>query len=113
MTDKTSNIIPFDPIITQQDRHVMNAHKSGLIWLYGLSGSGKSTLAHQVEARLYQKGIRSYVLDGDNVRRGLNEDLGLSPDSPDLIVETDRYTLDECATRIIQFLNEQRLIILR
>ena len=74
------NIVPFNPIITPQDRHVMNAHKSGLIWFYGLSGSGKSTLAHQVEARLYQTGIRSYVLDGDNVRSGLNADLGLSPE---------------------------------
>jgi len=58
----------------------MNAHKSGLIWFYGFSGSGKSTLANQVEARLYQKGIRTYVLDGDNVRRGLNADLSLSPE---------------------------------
>lgn len=75
-----NNIVPFDPIITQQDRHVMNAHKSGLLWFSGLSGSGKSTLAHQVEAKLYQKGIRSYVLDGDNVRSGLNADLSLSPE---------------------------------
>ena len=74
------NIIPFDPLITQQDRHVMNAHKSGLVWFSGLSGSGKSTLAHQVEAILYQKGIRCYVLDGDNIRRGLNADLSLSPE---------------------------------
>jgi adenylylsulfate kinase len=73
------NIIPFEPIITQQDRHVMNSHKSGLIWFSGLSGSGKSTLTHQVEAQLYQKGVRSYVLDGDNVRKGLNTDLSLSP----------------------------------
>lgn len=77
--DAAPNIVPFDPIITQQDRHVMNAHKSGLVWFSGLSGSGKSTLAHQVEAKLYQKGIRSYVLDGDNVRSGLNADLSLSP----------------------------------
>ncbi|BBO92882.1 adenylyl-sulfate kinase [Desulfosarcina ovata] len=74
------DIVPFDPIITQQDRHVMNAHKSGLVWFSGLSGSGKSTLAHQVEAKLYQKGVRSYVLDGDNVRSGLNADLSLSPE---------------------------------
>lgn len=73
------HIYPYLPIITQQDRHLMNAHGSGLVWFTGLSGSGKSTLAHAVEARLYQMGIRSYVLDGDNVRRGLNADLGLSP----------------------------------
>ena len=77
--EPSKNIVPFEPIITQQDRNVMNAHKSGLIWFTGLSGSGKSTLAHQVEARLYEKGIRSYVLDGDNVRGGINSDLGLSP----------------------------------
>ncbi len=197
------NIIPFEPIITQQDRHVMNSHKSGLIWFSGLSGSGKSTLTHQVEARLYQKGIRCYVLDGDNVRRGLNIDLSLSPEdrkenvrriaevaklmvdagilvfaafiapyeesrrfvrellagwpyfecyvkcaleiceqrdpkglyrrarqgeidnmtgisapfeepcNPDLTVETDRCSLDDCVHKIVNFLNEQRLIILR
>ena len=71
---------PYQGLITQQDRHVLNSHKSGLIWFTGLSGSGKSTLAHAVEARLYQMGIRSYVLDGDNVRRGINRDLGLSPE---------------------------------
>jgi adenylylsulfate kinase len=79
LTPKAQNIVPFQPTITQQDRHIMNAHKSGLIWFTGLSGSGKSTIAHTVETRLYQMGIRSYVLDGDNVRRGLNCDLGLSP----------------------------------
>jgi adenylylsulfate kinase len=201
--DAAPNIVPFDPIITQQDRHIMNAHKSGLVWFSGLSGSGKSTLAHQVEAKLYQKGIRSYVLDGDNVRRGLNSDLDLSPEgrrenvrriaevaklmvdagilvfaafiapyeesrrfvrelmagwsyfecyvkcslevceqrdpkglyrrarqgeirnmtgisapfeepaNPDLVVETDQYVLDACVERVVDFLNQQRLIILR
>jgi len=51
-----------------------------LIWLYGLSGSGKSTLAHSVEAHLHRKGVHCCVLDGDNVRTGLNRDLGLSPE---------------------------------
>jgi adenylylsulfate kinase len=50
------------------------------VWFTGLSGSGKSTLAHAVEGRLYSMGIRSYVLDGDNVRCGINKDLGLSPE---------------------------------
>jgi adenylylsulfate kinase len=73
-----TNITPFDPIITLQEPHAINAHKSGLIWFYGLSGSGKSTLTHHVEACLYQKGIRCYVLGGDNVIRkdfivGLNK----------------------------------------
>lgn len=73
-----SNIHPFESIIKVQDRHTLNNHRSGLLWFTGLSGSGKSTLAHAAEARLYQMGVRSYVLDGDNVRTGLNKDLGLS-----------------------------------
>lgn len=74
------NIFPFESIIKLKDRHVLNRHKSGLLWFTGLSGSGKSTLAHAVEARLHEMGIRCYVLDGDNIRTGLNKDLSLSPD---------------------------------
>jgi adenylylsulfate kinase len=73
-----THIFPFESIIKCDDRHSLNGHRSGLIWFTGLSGSGKSTLAHAVEARLYDMGIRSYVLDGDNVRGGLNKDLDLS-----------------------------------
>jgi adenylylsulfate kinase len=72
-------IFPFQPLIHSPDRHALNGHRSGLLWFTGLSGSGKSTLAHAVEAQLYHRGVRSYVLDGDNVRCGLNSDLGLSP----------------------------------
>lgn len=74
------NFYPFEPTIKCADRHILNRHRSGLLWFTGLSGSGKSTLAHAVEARLFSVGIRSYVLDGDNVRTGLNKDLGLSPE---------------------------------
>ena len=73
-----TNIFPYESIIKCADRHSLNGHRSGLLWFTGLSGSGKSTLAHAVEARLYLAGIRSYVLDGDNVRVGLNKDLTLS-----------------------------------
>lgn len=59
------DIIPFDPITTQQDRHVINAHKSGLVRFSGLSGSGKSILAHTVKAWLYQKGIHHNALNVD------------------------------------------------
>ncbi len=71
---------PFQPSILCSDRHILNGHRSALVWFTGLSGSGKSTLAHAVEERLYTMGVRSYVLDGDNVRTGLNKDLGLSPE---------------------------------
>jgi adenylylsulfate kinase len=75
---KAENIFPYESLIKCSDRHVMNGHRSGLLWFTGLSGSGKSTLAHAVEARLYRFGIRSYVLDGDNIRSGLNADLSLN-----------------------------------
>ena len=74
------NIFPFKSAIKVKDRHLLNKHRSGLIWLTGLSGSGKSTLAHAVEARLHEMDVRSYVLDGDNIRTGLNKDLGLRPE---------------------------------
>ena len=78
MPPKT-NIFPFQGSINQSDRHCLNGHRTALLWFTGLSGSGKSTLAHALEERLFNMGIRSYVLDGDNIRCGLNSDLGLSP----------------------------------
>ena len=67
-----------EPDIYREDREKLNGHKSAILWFTGLSGSGKSTLAHAVEDTLYKSGIRTYVLDGDNVRKGLNKDLGFS-----------------------------------
>jgi adenylylsulfate kinase len=75
-----TNFFPFQSNILSADRHLLNGHRSALLWFTGLSGSGKSTLAHALEERLYRMGVRSYVLDGDNIRCGLNKDLGLSPD---------------------------------
>jgi len=74
----TKFIIPHDPIITKKDRQKLNGHKSAILWFTGLSGSGKSTLAHKVEEKLFEEGIRTYVLDGDNIRMGLNKNLGFS-----------------------------------
>ncbi|MBA4372484.1 MAG: adenylyl-sulfate kinase [Thermodesulfovibrio sp.] len=64
--------------VTRSDRNARNAHQSGLFWFTGLSASGKSTIAHAVEKELFDRGIRVYVLDGDNVRHGLNANLGFS-----------------------------------
>lgn len=64
--------------ITKGVREKKNGHKSLLIWYTGLSGSGKSTLANAVEKELYLKGYSSYTLDGDNIRRGINNELGFS-----------------------------------
>ncbi len=64
--------------IDKATRRAMNGHKSKVLWFTGLSGSGKSTIANALEKALYEQGIRTYILDGDNVRHGLNKDLGFT-----------------------------------
>jgi bifunctional enzyme CysN/CysC len=64
--------------ITRQDREKMNGHPGRVVWFTGLSGSGKSTLANALEVALHAQGQRTYLLDGDNVRQGLNKDLGFT-----------------------------------
>jgi bifunctional enzyme CysN/CysC len=64
--------------ITRADRERLNGHKGRVIWFTGLSGSGKSTLANALEQALHAQGRRTYILDGDNVRQGLNRDLGFT-----------------------------------
>jgi adenylylsulfate kinase len=73
-----TNIVWHATAITKQQRQQLNGHKSCVLWFTGLSGSGKSTLANAVEQRLHQLGLRSYILDGDNIRHGLNRGLGFS-----------------------------------
>ncbi|BEV38290.1 adenylyl-sulfate kinase [Bacillus stercoris] len=70
------NIIWHPAAISKSDRQSLNGHKSCVLWFTGLSGSGKSVLANAVDEKLYRRGIQSYVLDGDNIRHGLNKDLG-------------------------------------
>ena len=77
-TDTKNNIVWHDREITRNDRSDILGHKSVLLWLTGLSGSGKSTIAVALQKRLIKEGKLSYVLDGDNVRHGLNKDLGFS-----------------------------------
>ena len=67
-----------DHILTASARQAQNGHGGAVIWLTGLSGSGKSTLSMRVEHVLFAQGLQAYVLDGDNVRRGLCRDLGFS-----------------------------------
>ena len=80
MNTKATNIVWHHAKITKGDRQKLNQHKSCVLWFTGLSGAGKSTLAIEVERELYHYGIRTYVLDGDNVRHGLNKNLGFSPE---------------------------------
>lgn len=75
---KSSNVIWHQASVSRQDREKLNGHSGVTLWFTGLSGSGKSTLAHAVEKYLYEMKVRTYVLDGDNVRHGLCGDLGFS-----------------------------------
>ncbi|GAB5566142.1 MAG: adenylyl-sulfate kinase [Winogradskyella sp.] len=74
------NIVTHSYQVSRQDRRTRNNHNSFLIWFTGLSGSGKSTIANFVEKKLFSKGIGTYSLDGDNIRKGINNDLSFSPE---------------------------------
>jgi len=75
---RSVNINPQEMTIDKQARRKLNEHKSKVLWLTGISGSGESTIANALEKRLYIEGVRTYVLDGDNIRSGLNSDLGFT-----------------------------------
>ncbi|PKD16836.1 adenylylsulfate kinase [Salegentibacter salinarum] len=74
------NIIPQNFHIDKEERNKLNGHNSFVVWFTGLSGSGKSTLANLVEKKLFETGIKTFSLDGDNIRSGLNKDLRFSAD---------------------------------
>jgi len=75
---KEKNLVYHHATVTRERRNQLNQHKSVVLWFTGLSGSGKSTMSHALEERLFNKGCRTFVLDGDNVRHGLNSNLGFS-----------------------------------
>jgi adenylylsulfate kinase len=76
----TTNLVEHKHKVTKEDRQSLLKQKSPVIWLTGLSGSGKSTIANELAIKLQQEGKLAYILDGDNVRMGLNKDLGFSND---------------------------------
>jgi len=77
---KATNIFWHQGAITLSDRERLNGHRGFTVWFTGLSASGKSTLAVATEQGLYERGYHTYILDGDNVRHGLNKNLGFSPE---------------------------------
>jgi adenylylsulfate kinase len=79
-TPKSQNITWHHSIITKEEREQLLGQKGVTLWFTGLSQSGKSTLATEVEKRLYERGYITYILDGDNIRHGLNRNLGFSPE---------------------------------
>ncbi|GIN71804.1 adenylyl-sulfate kinase [Bacillus sp. J14TS2] len=66
--------------VTKQERQQLHGHKSAIVWFTGLSASGKSTLCAAIAKKLHEQGLSTYVLDGDNIRHGLNKNLGFSPE---------------------------------
>jgi len=98
------NLIRHTHPIGKSDRLKNNGHQAKVIWLVGLSGSGKSTLAGNIEAILHQKGYKTYLLDGDNVRLGLNNDLGFS--------SKDRTENIRRIAEVARLFNEAGIIVL-
>ena len=98
------NLIRHTHPISKSDRLKNNGHQAKVIWLVGLSGSGKSTLAGNIEAILHQKGYKTYLLDGDNVRLGLNNDLGFS--------SKDRTENIRRIAEVARLFNEAGIIVL-
>jgi adenylylsulfate kinase len=80
MAKHNANIIWHPATVTKEARRKLNHHQSVILWFTGLSGAGKSTVANEVEKRLHEKGVHTYLLDGDNIRHGMNKDLGFSPE---------------------------------
>jgi adenylylsulfate kinase len=77
---KSKHVVWHPGAVTKVDRETITGHKACTIWMTGLPASGKSTLAVVLEKELWDRGVHAYVLDGDNIRHGLNKDLGFSPE---------------------------------
>ncbi len=81
MEKRDNNIYPiFDRMLNREDRERLLAQRAQMVWLTGLSGSGKSTLAVGLERELFRRGYKIKMLDGDNIRSGINKNLGFSPE---------------------------------
>jgi adenylylsulfate kinase len=106
---KSSNTVWHNATVTRRRREALNGHKSVILWFTGLSGSGKSTLAHAVEENLHQKKCRTIVLDGDNVRHGLCNDLGFSDEDRKenirRIAELSKITIESGVIALTAFIS--------
>ncbi|MFM1918470.1 MAG: hypothetical protein RLZZ303_104 [Candidatus Hydrogenedentota bacterium] len=76
---KATNVVWHHAHVTRAEQEARHGHRSAVLWFTGLSASGKSTLANAVAGALFERGLHTYVLDGDNIRHGLNKDLGFTP----------------------------------
>jgi bifunctional enzyme CysN/CysC len=110
---KSKNIFWNEGKITTSRRMAHNGHRGAVVWLTGLSGAGKSTIAHALENELFDRGMHTYVLDGDNIRHGLNSNLGFSPEDRveniRRVGEVARLMADSGAVAITAFISPYRL----
>lgn len=77
---EATNVTWHEHNVSSEERQKLNGHKGAVLWFTGLSGCGKSTISNAVDRLLHDRGIHTYVLDGDNIRMGLNKNLGFAPD---------------------------------
>ena len=98
------HIVPHRHQVNRQTRELKNGHRAATLWFTGFSGSGKSTLANQVEQALAGKGYRTYILDGDNIRTGINKDLDFS--------ESGRVENIRRIAEVAKLMNDAGLVVL-
>jgi adenylylsulfate kinase len=112
MSQKSSNITWHGAIVSAEERQQVIGQKGAVVWLTGLSASGKSTLARRAEQLLLERGSTVYVLDGDNIRFGLNKDLGFSPEDRTenirRIGEVAKLFADACVVTLTAFISPYR-----
>jgi adenylylsulfate kinase len=114
----SDNIVPHNYKTTRTDREIQKKQSSKLLWFTGLSGSGKSTIANAVEQALQGQGLHTYILDGDNVRQGINKDLSFAPEDRSenirRIAEISKLMLDAGLVTLAAFVSpyiKDRLVV--
>ena len=110
---KSKNIFWVEGKITAQSRAARLGHRGAVVWFTGLSGAGKSTIAQALERELFARGMHTYVLDGDNIRHGLNSNLGFSPEDRveniRRVSEVAKLMADSGVVAITAFISPYRL----
>lgn len=103
--------------VTKEVRRQLNNHKSVVVWFTGLSGSGKSTISVELEKELYNMGVLTYRLDGDNIRHGLNKNLGFSPEDRKenirRIGEVSKLMVEAGLVTLSAFISPYRKIVMK
>src|SRR4029077_11057673 len=110
---KSKNIFWIEGKITSRDRAARSGHRGAVVWFTGLSGAGKSTIAQALERDLFNRGMNTYVLDGDNIRHGVTSNLGFSPEDRveniRRVSEVARLMADSGVVAITAFISPYRM----